>query len=91
MTCSFMRMFLTKSSLTVILLKNPKDTIDFDDDLDHKIKKGWKDLGADSVLHTDVNGNIHHVNFIEKILATALAKMSNFIPEGGIWMNTQKA
>jgi len=72
------------------ILKNPKDTIDFDDDLDHKIKKGWKDLGADSVLHTDVNGNIHHVNFIEKILATALAKMSNFIPEGGIWMNTQR-
>ena len=24
------------------------------------------------------------------MLATVLAKMSNFIPEGGIWMNTQR-
>ena len=30
------------------------------------------------------------LNFIEKILATSLAKLSNFIPEGGIWMNTQR-
>jgi len=27
---------------------------------------------------------------MEKMLATVLAKMSNFIPEGGIWMNTQR-
>jgi hypothetical protein len=27
---------------------------------------------------------------LEKILATVLAKLSNFIPEGGIWMNTQR-
>jgi hypothetical protein len=33
---------------------------------------------------------IHSVNFIEKILATVLAKVSNFIPEAGIWMNTQR-
>src|SRR6056300_1702442 len=32
----------------------------------------------------------HSVNFIEKILATVLAKVSNFIPEAGIWMNTQR-
>jgi hypothetical protein len=30
------------------------------------------------------------VNLIEKLLATVLAKMSNFIPEAGIWMNTQR-
>ena len=30
------------------------------------------------------------MNFIEKILATVLAKLSNYIPEGGIWMNTQR-
>jgi hypothetical protein len=30
------------------------------------------------------------VTFVEKILATVLAKLSNFIPEGGIWMNTQR-
>ena len=33
---------------------------------------------------------IYKVNLIEKLLATVLAKVSNFIPEGGIWMNTQR-
>ena len=39
---------------------------------------------------TDSSKAIYQVNFIEKILATVLAKLSNFIPEGGIWMNTQR-
>jgi hypothetical protein len=72
------------------ILKNPKDTIDFDQTLDDKIKERWSSLGADSVLIQDKNDNILQVNFIEKILATVLAKMSNFIPESGIWMNTQR-
>ena len=72
------------------ILKNPKDTIDFDHKLDQAIGKRWSALGADSALLQNKNGDIHHVNFIEKILATVLAKVSNFIPEGGIWMNTQR-
>ena len=72
------------------ILKNPKDTIDFDHKLDQAIGKRWSALGADSALLKNKNGDIHHVNFIEKILATVLAKVSNFIPEGGIWMNTQR-
>lgn len=72
------------------IVRNPKDTIDFDRTLDHAIEKRWSTMGADSVLLQNKNGGIHHVNFIEKILATVLAKISNFIPEGGIWMNTQR-
>ncbi len=72
------------------ILRNPKDTIDFDRTLDHEIEKRWSTMGADSVLLQNRKGGIHHVNFIEKILATVLAKISNFIPEGGIWMNTQR-
>ena len=72
------------------LLANPKDTIDFDDETDHAIMNKWPQLGADSVLLTNQKGSIVQVNFVEKILATLLAKMSNFIPEGGIWMNTQR-
>ncbi|MCR9016620.1 hypothetical protein [Aquiflexum gelatinilyticum] len=72
------------------ILKNPKDTIDFDHALDTKIKETWTSLGADSALLKDKQGSIYHVNFMEKILATVLAKISNFIPEGGIWMNTQR-
>lgn len=72
------------------ILKNPKDTIDFDHQLDQKIQKRWTSLGSDAALIQNQSGAIHHVNFIEKILAAVLAKVSNFIPEGGIWMNTQR-
>jgi hypothetical protein len=71
-------------------LKNPKDTIDFDLALDEKIREERERLGADGALLRDKNYFIHKVNFIEKILATVLAKVSNFIPEAGIWLNTQR-
>lgn len=70
--------------------KDPKNTIDFDEELDQHIRNQVAFKGADGALLTSKDGRIYRVNFIEKILATVLAKMSNFIPEGGIWMNTQR-
>lgn len=72
------------------ILINPKDTITFDEELDIKIRERMSVLGADGALLLDENGSVHTVNLIEKILATVLSKMSNFVPEGGIWMNTQR-
>ena len=72
------------------ILKNPKDTIGFDHKWDAEIRRRREVLGADGALLTAGNSKIYHVNFIEKVLATVLAKMSNFIPEAGIWMNTQR-
>ena len=72
------------------LLKDPKDTIDFDHDAHNAIEAKRVLLGADGALLEDQNAKIHKVNLIEKLLATVLAKCSNFIPEGGIWMNTQR-
>ena len=72
------------------ILKNPKDTISFDHELDGQIRERRNALGADGALLSLKDGTVHKVNFIEKILATVLAKVSNFIPEGGIWMNTQR-
>ncbi|MCC5914355.1 MAG: hypothetical protein JJU46_08280 [Balneolaceae bacterium] len=69
---------------------DPKNTIDFDDESDRTIREKVAEKGADGSLLENMEGNIHRVNFIEKILATTLAKISNFIPEGGIWMNTQR-
>jgi hypothetical protein len=71
-------------------LKNPKDTIEFDEELDEKIRIKRTELGADGALLRDQNFFIYKVNFVEKILATVLAKVSNFIPEAGIWLNTQR-
>ena len=72
------------------ILKNPKDTIEFDHENEKKIEHKRGEIGVDGALLRDENFFICKVNFVEKILATVLAKMSNFIPEGGIWMNTQR-
>ena len=72
------------------ILKTPKDTIIFDHESDIKIRKDRDELGADGALLRTKDNVIVRANFIEKILATSLAKISNFIPEGGIWMNTQR-
>jgi hypothetical protein len=72
------------------IAQDPKDTIEFDEESDSKIRKKVDEIGADGSLLSSAEEEIHHVNFTEKILATVLAKVSNFIPEGGIWMNTQR-
>ncbi len=72
------------------IVKNPKDTIVFDFELNAKIKEMSSKIGADGVLLRDSNHEIYKVNLTEKILVTLLAKLSNFIPEAGIWLNTQR-
>lgn len=72
------------------ILNKPKDTIVFDHKLDHLVNERKKELGADGALLRDRNDSICKVNLIEKLLVTALAKVSNFIPEAGIWLNTQR-
>jgi hypothetical protein len=69
---------------------NPKDTIHFDHEWDSRIREKRKQLGADGALLFDAEDTIYRVNLLEKLLATLLAKLSNFIPGGGIWMNTQR-
>ena len=72
------------------ILANPKDTISFNHELNEIIRKQKDVVGADGALLQEESGAIYYVNFIEKMLATVLSKLSNFIPEGGIWMNTQR-
>ncbi len=72
------------------ILNNPKDTIEFDHESDQRIAQKRVELGADGALLRDKNFFIYKVNLVEKLLATVLAKISNLIPEGGIWMNTQR-
>jgi len=72
------------------ILKNPKETIVFDHEMDGEIRGMREEIGSDGALLYDQSGRIYKVNFFEKILVTLLAKISNFIPEGGIWMNTQR-
>ena len=72
------------------ILLDPKNTINFDVQSEKEINSLRNLLGSDGALLRDVKNKILKVNFIEKILATVLAKMANLIPEAGIWMNTQR-
>lgn len=72
------------------LLKDWYNTIDFNWQLDKEINSKVSELGTDAKLLLDANGKVFHVNLTEKLLILLLAKLANFIPEGGIWMNTQR-
>ncbi len=72
------------------LLKYPRKTIDFDINLEREIEKRVEQIGTDGKFIANKNGKIIHVNLTEKMLVSILAKLSNFIPEAGIWMNTQR-
>ena len=72
------------------IVDNPKDTIVFDAARDKALRKRMAEIGSDGALIGDRQGNPYRVNLVEKLLAMLLAKVSNFIPEAGIWLNTQR-
>ena len=72
------------------IVKNPQDTIFFDRELHGMLMQRGDELGADGKLFTLSNSEISRVSFIEKILVSLLTKLYNFVPDGGIWLNTQR-
>lgn len=71
------------------LLSDPRNTILYDDACEAEIMKKAQKIGADGKLVFS-GDNLYHVNLMEKLLVVLLSKLSNFIPKGGIWMNTQR-
>jgi hypothetical protein len=71
-------------------LQDPRNTVEFDDDLAQSIELRVQDIGKDGKLMTLANGSICRVNLLEKLLLPLLVKMGNLVPGGGIWMNTQR-
>ncbi len=72
------------------IIENPHDTIIFDRELHKELLKKTTDEGADGKLVSLSKGQILRVSFIEKILVSLLTKLSNFVPDAGIWLNTQR-
>ena len=72
------------------LLRDPQQTIDFDRDKQGAIMRRTEELGADGKLVMAPGGGVLHVTLAEKLLVLLLAKLTNLVPEGGIWMNTQR-
>lgn len=72
------------------MIKNPYNTIDFDWDKEELVEARTEQYGADGKLVHDSDGYVYHGSLGEKLLILLLAKLVNFVPEGGIWMNTQR-
>ena len=72
------------------IIKNPKETIDFDFDAHTAIMDLDDELGSDGRLILNDDKTVYHVTFCEKILVLALAKICNYVPGAGIWLNTQR-
>ncbi|MFU8888849.1 MAG: hypothetical protein ACNA8N_09640 [Trueperaceae bacterium] len=72
------------------MLDDPYDTIEFDDALDRRIAAAVAAEGTDARLLKGPDGAIVHVSMAEKLMVLLLVKLANLVPEGGIWMNTQR-
>ena len=70
------------------IVHDPKNTILFDQAAHDSIFDQIPIYGQDARLLMAKDGQPLLVTFTEKLLITLLTKLSNFIPEAGIWMNT---
>jgi hypothetical protein len=72
------------------ICENPRETIDYDRELAAQIDSRVASFGSDGKLLQNRDGGIYRATLGEKLLVPALAKLTNFVPEGGIWLNTQR-
>lgn len=70
--------------------QNAKSTVYYDNQAAEEIEHRIESLGADGKLVLASNGTVYHVNLVEKLCVTLLAKLGNLILGGGIWLNTQR-
>ena len=72
------------------LVRDPHDTVIYDEAEAGAIERRVQALGSDGKLLNLADGSIYRVNLLEKLLVPVLSKLGNFVPGGGIWMNTQR-
>jgi len=72
------------------LQKDPYNSIDFNWDLEKEIEQRVRERGTDGKLVYAQRAGVLQASLAEKLLTLLLAKLVNFVPEGGIWMNTQR-
>ena len=72
------------------LVNDPINTIDFNWDLEKEIEARVQARGTDGKLTFTHDQGVLHITLAEKLLTLLLAKLVNYVPQGGIWMNTQR-
>ncbi len=72
------------------VLADPRATVEFDRSSHDALMASASGLGADGKLFRDAAGEVRLVTLCEKLLVPLLVKLTNFVPGGGIWLNTQR-
>jgi hypothetical protein len=72
------------------MLRDPRDTITYDDDRAAQVADRVARIGADGRLVVAADDELVRVTMTEKLLVPVLAKLSSYVAGGGIWMNTQR-
>lgn len=72
------------------ILQNARNSICYDHAYSDRIDARTLQKGSDGQLLHDSKGRILHATLMEKLLIPLITKLSNFVPDAGIWMNTQR-
>jgi len=72
------------------VLADPAQTIAFDVPAHQDSLRRQGELGGDGALRVNPDGDLDRVTLAEKLLLLLAAKLVNLVPDGGIWMNTQR-
>ncbi len=72
------------------MIRDPRQTLLYDHESARASARRVAEIGSDGKLVTLKDGSIYRVNLLEKLLVSALARLVNLVPAGGIWMNTQR-
>ena len=72
------------------ILRDPHNSIHFNAPLHASLVKRAEEIGNDAKLLRGSEGDVLLTSLAEKLLVPLLAKLSNLVPDGGIWMNTQR-
>ena len=72
------------------IVKDPKNTVLYDEALAKQIDLRVSEVGADGKLILTQDHTVYQVTLLEKLLVPMLSKLSNLVVGGGIWLNTQR-
>ncbi len=72
------------------IVSNPRDTIVYDYAAEQKIAEKVKEIGSDGKLALHRDNTPVRASMTEKLMVALCTKLYNFIPDAGIWLNTQR-
>ena len=70
--------------------KDPRHTIEFDRKLSDELINKSKEYGSDAKLIRNKKDDVILVSLTAKLIQIVICKACNFVPGGGIWLNTQR-